>query len=47
MGIQDISTLLKDKYPDFIDYLEDSPWIHMPFEKYEDMTIDDLKKIKK
>ena len=31
--------------PDYnVDYLEDSPWIHMPFEKYEEMTIDDLKK---
>ena len=31
--------------PDYcIDYLEDSPWIHMPFEKYEDMSIEDLKK---
>ena len=31
--------------PDYVvDYLEDSPWIHMPFEKYEDMSIEDLKK---
>ena len=30
--------------PDYyIDYLEDSPWIHMPFEKYEDINIEDLK----
>ena len=30
--------------PDYyIDYLEDSPWIEMPFEKYEEMNIDDLK----
>ena len=28
----------------YIDYLEDSPWIQMPFEKYEDMSIADLKK---
>ena len=27
-----------------IDYLKDSPWIVMPFEKYEEMNIDDLKK---
>ena len=27
-----------------VDYLENSPWIHMPFEKYEEMTIEDLKK---
>ena len=31
--------------PDYyIDYLKDSPWIQMPFEKYEDMSIEDLKK---
>tara|TARA_B100001123_G_C15018749_1_gene910642 strand:- start:98 stop:601 length:504 start_codon:yes stop_codon:yes gene_type:complete len=30
--------------PDYyIDFLKDSPWIQMPFEKYEDMSIDDLK----
>ncbi len=30
--------------PDYyIDYLKDSPWIHMPFEKYEDLDIKDLK----
>ena len=27
----------------YIDHLKDSPWIQMPFEKYEDMSIDDLK----
>ena len=27
-----------------VDYLEDSPWVVMPFEKYEEMKIDDLKK---
>ena len=27
-----------------IDYLKDSPWIVMPFEKYEEMNIEDLKK---
>ena len=26
----------------YIDYLEHSPWIHMPFEKYEDMDVKDL-----
>ena len=26
----------------YIDYLEDSPWIHMPFEKYEEMSVKDL-----
>ena len=31
--------------PDYyIDYLEESPWIHMPFEKYEDISVEDLKK---
>ena len=31
--------------PDYrVNYLEDSPWIHMPFEKYEEMTIEELKK---
>ena len=31
----------------YIDYLEDSPWIHMPFEKYEDISIEELKDSKK
>ena len=26
----------------YIDYLEDSPWIHMPYEKYETMKPDDI-----
>jgi len=31
--------------PDYcVDFLQDSPWIHMPYEKYEEMTIEDLKK---
>ena len=31
--------------PDYyVDYLKDSPWIHMPFEAYEEMDIKDLKK---
>ena len=31
--------------PDYcVDFLHDSPWIHMPYEKYEEMTIKDLKK---
>ena len=30
--------------PDYcIDYLKDSPWIHMPFEKYEITNIEDFK----
>ena len=30
--------------PDYaVDYLEDSPWIHMPFEKYETTNIKDFK----
>ena len=28
----------------YIDYLKDSPWIQMPFEKYEDIILIDLKK---
>ena len=27
----------------YIDYLKDSPWIHMPYEKYEEITVKDLK----
>jgi hypoxanthine phosphoribosyltransferase len=27
----------------YVDYLETSPWIHQPFEKYEEMNIDQLK----
>ena len=27
-----------------VDYLKDSPWIVMPFEKYEEIKIEDLKK---
>jgi hypothetical protein len=34
-----ISSFKPDYY---IDYLEESPWIHMPFEKYEDINIEDL-----
>ena len=26
----------------YVDYLEDSPWIHMPYEKYETMKPEDL-----
>ena len=30
--------------PDYcVDYLDDSPWIHMPFEKYETTNIKDFK----
>ena len=30
--------------PDYcVDYLEVSPWIHMPYEKYEEISIEDLK----
>ena len=35
-----VSTFKPDYY---IDHLQDSPWIHMPFEKYEAMSIDDLR----
>ncbi|MEE8110895.1 MAG: phosphoribosyltransferase family protein [bacterium] len=34
-----ISTFRPDYY---VEYLEDSPWIHQPFEKYEQMKVDDL-----
>ena len=27
----------------YVDYLKDSPWIHMPYEKYEEIRIEDLK----
>jgi len=27
----------------FVKYLEDSPWIHQPMERYEQMTIEDIK----
>ncbi len=33
------STLRPDYY---VDYLEDSPWIHQPFEKYERMSVDEF-----
>ena len=33
--------------PDYyVDYLKDSPWIHFPYEKYEGLSIEDLKKNK-
>ena len=29
--------------PDYyVDYLEDSPWIHMPYEKYETLKPEDI-----
>ncbi len=27
----------------YVDFLKDSPWIHMPYEKYEEINIQDLK----
>ena len=27
----------------YVDYLQDSPWIHMPYEKYEQLKVTDLK----
>lgn len=31
--------------PDYhIDYLEDNPWIHQPFELYDDMSVEGLRK---
>jgi uncharacterized protein len=26
----------------FVDYLSDNPWIHQPFEYYEQMSLQDL-----
>ena len=34
-----VSSFVPDYY---IDYLEDSPWIHMPYEKYETMKPEDI-----
>jgi len=28
----------------YVDYLKDSPWLVMPFEKYEEIKVEDLKK---
>ena len=28
----------------YVEYLKDSPWIHFPYEKYEGLSIEDLKK---
>ncbi len=36
---KDVSTYEPNYY---IDHLKDSPWIQMPFEKYEDMEVKDL-----
>ena len=33
-------SVIKPDY--YVDYLETNPWIHQPFEKYEEMTIDAL-----
>ena len=27
----------------YVEYLENSPWIHFPYEKYEGLTVEDLK----
>ena len=36
------SSLYKPNY--YVDFLKESPWIHMPFEKYELKNIEDFKK---
>ncbi|MEM9487130.1 MAG: phosphoribosyltransferase family protein [Cyanobacteria bacterium P01_F01_bin.116] len=36
---KDCSVIKPDYY---VDYLETNPWIHQPFEKYEEMTIETL-----
>ncbi|MCY7278859.1 MAG: phosphoribosyltransferase [Phormidesmis sp. CAN_BIN44] len=33
-------SVIKPDY--YVDYLPDNPWIHQPFERYEDMTPEDL-----
>ena len=38
---KECSTIEPDYY---VDYLADNPWIHQPFEKYEDMSLADLAK---
>ena len=35
-------SVMKPDY--YVDFLEDSPWIHQPFEVYDDMTPDKLPK---
>lgn len=35
-------SVIKPDY--YVDFLEDSPWIHQPFEVYDDMTLDRLPK---
>lgn len=37
---KDCSVIKPDYY---VDYLADNPWIHQPFEKYENMTPDELR----
>ena len=39
---KEVSTFKPDYY---VDHYKDSPWIHMPFEKYEEKGI--IEKIKK
>jgi uncharacterized protein len=34
------SSIIKPDY--YVDYLEDNPWIHQPFEPYEQMSVADL-----
>jgi len=33
---------IMDKPNYYIDYLDDSPWIHMPYEKYETMKPEEI-----
>lgn len=41
---KDCSVIKPDYY---VDYLADNPWIHQPFEKYEDMKPSDLLELEK
>ena len=41
-GVLFYKSVSKFKPNYFIDYLEDSPWIHMPYEKYESLKPEDI-----
>ena len=40
LWVKGVSTFTPDYY---VDYYEDSPWIHQPMEEYEDMNIHEIK----
>ena len=41
LWVKGVSKFTPDYY---VEYYEDSPWIHQPMEEYEDMNIHELKK---